>query len=80
VALSIHLDSAHPEKTLPERDASTGSETMIHKKADGKKRIRSRLSLVSRLLDGALRAALPVPPPEEPWRNKKLNGKFGFKR
>jgi hypothetical protein len=48
---------------------------MIHKKADGKQPARSRLSLASRLLGGAVRATLPVTPPKEPWRDKKPKGK-----
>lgn len=52
---------------------------MIHKKAIGKKPARSRRSLVSRLLDGAVRAALPAPPLEEPWRNKNRRNRGGTK-
>lgn len=48
---------------------------MIHKKTDGKKPARSRLSLAARMLGGPVCVTVPVPPPEEPWRNKKLNGK-----
>ena len=53
---------------------------MIYKKADGKTLARSRLSLAARMLGGAVRAKLPVPSAEEPWRNKKPNGKKSFKR
>ena len=44
---------------------------MTHKKSEGKRPARSRLSLASRLLGSAVRATLQVPPPEEPWRNQK---------
>jgi hypothetical protein len=47
---------------------------MIHKKADEKTPARARLSQAARMLGGAARAALPGPPTEEPWRNKKQNG------
>jgi hypothetical protein len=47
---------------------------MTHKKPADKEVDRSRLSQASRLLGGAVRASLQVPPPEEPWRNKKLKG------
>jgi hypothetical protein len=57
-----------------------GNETMIHKKADGKQMARSRLSLAARMLGGAARATLPVPPLKESWRNKKLNSKNCIKR
>jgi len=56
-----------------------GNETMIHEKADGKTLIRSRLSLAARMLGDAVRAKLPVPSAEEPWRSKKLNSKNCFK-
>ena len=49
---------------------------MINKKTAGKKSARSRRSLAARLLGGAVGAALPVPPPEEPWRNKNLKTKL----
>jgi hypothetical protein len=53
---------------------------MNHKTSDSKQIPRSRLSLASRLLGGALGATLPVTPPEEPWRNKKGKGKNRGKR
>jgi hypothetical protein len=53
---------------------------MIYKKTDGKKPATSRLSLAARMLGDAVRATLPVPPPEQTWRNKKLNSKNTFKR
>lgn len=53
---------------------------MIHKKVDAKKLARSRLSLAARMLGGAVRATLPVPPQQEPWRNKKLNSKNSGKQ
>jgi len=52
-----------------------GNETMIHKIADGKKLARPRLSMAARMLGSAVRATLPVPPPEDSWRNKKANSK-----
>jgi len=48
---------------------------MIHKKADGKKPTRSRLSLAARMLGSAVRVTVPMPPPEETWRSKKANSK-----
>jgi hypothetical protein len=48
---------------------------MTHKKPDSKQMARPRLSLASRLLGTALRGTRQVPPPEEPWRNKKPKGK-----
>ena len=57
-----------------------GSETVIRKKSDGNRKTSSRLSLASRLLGSGLRATLQVPTPEEPWRNKKLQGKNKRKR
>ncbi len=53
---------------------------MIPKKPDGKKLARPRLSLAARMLGGAVRATLPAPPPEEAWRNKKLNSKTVIRR
>ena len=53
---------------------------MIRKQSDGNQKTSSRLSLASRLLGSGLRATLQVPPPEEPWRNKKLQGKNKDKR
>jgi hypothetical protein len=53
---------------------------MIRKKADDRELARPRLSLASRLLGGAVRATLPVSPPQEPWRDKKSKGKNGGKR
>jgi hypothetical protein len=47
---------------------------MAPKKSAGKQSARSRLSPAARLLGGALRATLPLPPPEEPWRNRKPKG------
>lgn len=52
----------------------------IHKKAAGKTLARPRLSLAARLLGGSVRAALPAPAKDEPWRNKKLTIKNGFNR
>jgi RNA recognition motif-containing protein len=52
-----------------------GSEAMIPKKVDDTELARPRLSLASRLLGGAVRTALPVPTPQEPWRRKKPKGK-----
>lgn len=57
-----------------------GNKTMIHKKANGKKLDRSRLSLAARMLCGAVPATMPVPPPKDSWRNKNLNSKNRFKR
>jgi hypothetical protein len=57
-----------------------GNETMTHKKSDSKPIARSRLSLASRLLGGALRNTLPVTASEEPWRTKKRTGKHRGKR
>jgi hypothetical protein len=48
---------------------------MIPRKADDQEPARPRLSLASRLLGGAVRATLPVPPPQEPWRKRKPKGK-----
>jgi hypothetical protein len=48
---------------------------MIPKKVDDTELARPRLSLASRLLGGAVRTALPVPTPQEPWRRKKPKGK-----
>jgi len=53
---------------------------MNQKKANNKIQARTRLSLAARMLGGAVRTALPVPPPEEPWRNRKSNGKKNVKR
>ena len=53
---------------------------MNQKKSDGKAQARTRLTLAARMLSGAVRAALPAPPREEPWRNRKSNGKNSFKR
>jgi hypothetical protein len=53
---------------------------MIHKRADGKKLVRSRLSLAARILGSAVRDPLPVHPPEEAWRNKKPTSKNSLKR
>jgi hypothetical protein len=53
---------------------------MIHKKVDDAELARPRLSLASRLLGGAVRATLPVPTPQEPWRQKKAKGKHRGKR
>jgi hypothetical protein len=57
-----------------------GKATMTPKKAHDKAKTPSRLSLASRLLGGALPAPLPVPSPQEPWRNKKGKGKRGAQR
>jgi hypothetical protein len=65
---------------VPVLGTSKEYEAMIHKKTAGKKLARSRLSLAARMLGDAVRTTLPVPPPEETWRNKKLNSKSGFKR
>jgi hypothetical protein len=53
---------------------------MTHKKPDGRQLAHPRLSLASRLLGGAVRATLPAPSPQEPWRNKKPKGKNRGKR
>lgn len=53
---------------------------MIPKKPVGKSPARSRFSLATRLLCGGLRATLPAPPREEPWRNTKPKGKHGARR
>ena len=57
-----------------------GNETMIHKKVEGKKLARSHLSLAARILGGAVRDTPAIHPPEEAWRNKKLNRTKCFKR
>ena len=57
-----------------------GIEIMIHRKVEGKPQARSGRSLAARLLTDAVRATLPVPPPEEPWRAKKPKGKSRGKK
>jgi hypothetical protein len=57
-----------------------GNETMMRKKADGKTQASSRQYLAARMLSGAVRATLPVTPPEETWRSKQLSSKNGFRR
>jgi hypothetical protein len=51
------------------------SDVMMQKKAGSKQPVRSRLSLASRLLGNTVRATLPVPAAQEPWRNRKPKGK-----
>jgi hypothetical protein len=53
---------------------------MIPKKVDGKQPPRSYLSPASRLLGDAVRAILPLPQPEEPWRQKARKAKNGSKK
>jgi hypothetical protein len=53
---------------------------MTRKKADGNQLARSSHSLTSRLLGSAVRATVAVPPPDEPWRDKKANGKNRVKK
>lgn len=53
---------------------------MVPKKPDHKKVTRSRLALVSPLLEAALRDTMPVSSTEEPWRNQKPKGKNRGKR
>jgi len=48
---------------------------MTQKKASAKQQTYSRVSLVSGLLDGAVRATLPAPAPQEPWRNRRPKGR-----
>ena len=52
-----------------------GNKTINHKKSDGKQTDGSRLSLAARMLGGAVRATIPVPPPKESWRKNKANNK-----
>ncbi len=56
------------------------SKTMVPKKPDRKPMSRGRLSLVSPLLEGALRDTPQLPSGQEPWRNRKVNGKNRGKR
>ena len=55
---------------------------MIRKKSAAQPTVRTRLSLASRLLGGAVRPTViaAVPSAEEPWRNTKLKGKNRGKR
>jgi hypothetical protein len=53
---------------------------MVPKTADRRSVIRSRRSLVSPLLEGALRGTQQVASVEEPWRDRKAKGKNRGKR
>jgi hypothetical protein len=53
---------------------------MIFKKPQRKTVSRSRLSLVSPSLDGALRGTMQMAPPQEPWRDHKRKGNKRGKR
>ena len=48
---------------------------MVAEQPDRKTVGLSRLSLVSRSLDGALRGTTPMAPLQEPWRDHKQKGK-----
>jgi hypothetical protein len=52
---------------------------MVQKKTDGKRTVPSRLSMASRMLTGAVPAAIPASGQQEPWRNKKRKGKSSGK-
>jgi hypothetical protein len=53
---------------------------MVSKKSEREPVARGRLSLVSRLLGGALRVSLQASPPLEPWRTGKPGSKYRGKR
>lgn len=53
---------------------------MVHEKPHGKQPARSRLSLASRMLGGAVPPPPPVPALEEPWRKKNKGKNRGRRR